>query len=1133
MKKTKTAIILLLTILNHNLIAQATDDAPKSYIGDINKIFTAAPTSNNLMKFEEVPVSYYSGIPNISIPLISIPTINSKVGIDVSLKYHPLNAKPDDRAGETGLGWSLIAGGTISRTVRGGNPDELNRMIAFSSPPKPKYGIYFETNNLNPTGRLLRGESFNLENYSFDAAMGRFDTEYDLYQYNFMNKSGRFYISKDSSGNLVIEKLDKNNDKISVEFDSSGLIGSFAIVDDNGISYIFTGLEKSSKSLLSTKIGLATGAQIVTSGSEMPGYWAAFHLTSIRDQNNVLLATFNYTLAEPVKYSETTAITKRIASNVTYVNTTQSEGSGIQQSPDGSMPGAFETQTTNNSSVTRLLTSITIERKGTIYLNYEKGRLDTNYLEPENMYKLKSIQSNFNGQDPLLYTDKYVFDYSYSDTSYRPKWQSPTTLKKLLLRKVTKVSPANQNQEYTLDYDTTTAELEKDRWGYYKGGGNDGFKADVLHSMIYPTKGKTVFNFGKNDYSHFFSGAGMETVSGHWETHGAKESVNFGAFSPTNKKYFFTVNTAQDVQLHMSLGNLIYYNWTLKVFRKNTDNTFTEVYSFGYMPQACNRPQPPACMVINPNVNGEIISEFDDVKYLAPGIYYASLEGQYLTNLQDDTFDNFDASTTENVFYNEKKRSGGGLRIDNISYFDDSASAIPSKQYMYEYNDITDFQKSSGSLVFPEPAMNAVESFSYRNKLNAPSITYNASFAVETNYNIYPSEKTQGSDVGYRYVTVKQSDKYGNSKGKTVYTFRSPFEFPNIGELTPVFPVLTIPNLDYLRGQQISEKIYDETGRPLSETTTDYTTVEFEKSSGVKIYDNMASNMVAQYYTYSTYQDMVNHLGSGTALTTPYKNFEHFGMTLPAKNKNRSYFYKNGVESSVLTSTDTVYNLDDYPTEVTRSIQGGDTYVSSYKYAKEKNNQRLISANMIGIPLETETKKNGQTKEKTETLYTDPNLLLPSSVQSTGLTGISYTELTYEKYDSNGNLQQYRTKEGYPISIIWGYNNTLPIAKVEGTTYDEAMALIGASDIVSKSDQDIDIPKQNALIAQLDSFRKNNSRYFITTYTYDPLIGVTSITPPSGIREVYLYDTANRLMEIREGSQTGKILKEFKYNYKN
>lgn len=34
------------------------------------------------------------------------------------------------------------------------------------------------------------------------------------------------------------------------------------------------------------------------------------------------------------------------------------------------------------------------------------------------------------------------------------------------------------------------------------------------------------------------------------------------------------------------------------------------------------------------------------------------------------------------------------------------------------------------------------------------------------------------------------------------------------------------------------------------------------------------------------------------------------------------------------------------------------------------------------------------------------------------------------------------------------------------------------------------------------------------------------------IPEVYIYDTANRLKEIREQTNSGKILKEFKYNYK-
>ncbi|MDQ0477483.1 hypothetical protein [Chryseobacterium sp. MDT2-18] len=56
------------------------------------------------------------------------------------------------------------------------------------------------------------------------------------------------------------------------------------------------------------------------------------------------------------------------------------------------------------------------------------------------------------------------------------------------------------------------------------------------------------------------------------------------------------------------------------------------------------------------------------------------------------------------------------------------------------------------------------------------------------------------------------------------------------------------------------------------------------------------------------------------------------------------------------------------------------------------------------------------------------------------------------------------------------------------------------------------------------------SGFQITTYTYDPLIGVRSITPPSGLREYYFYDAANRLKEVRDSN--GNVLKEYQYHYK-
>ncbi|MCJ7932450.1 MAG: hypothetical protein MUW56_02135 [Chryseobacterium sp.] len=196
---------------------------------------------------------------------------------------------------------------------------------------------------------------------------------------------------------------------------------------------------------------------------------------------------------------------------------------------------------------------------------------------------------------------------------------------------------------------------------------------------------------------------------------------------------------------------------------------------------------------------------------------------------------------------------------------------------------------------------------------------------------------------------------------------------------------------------------------------------------------------------------------------------------------------------------------------------------------------------MVGIPLEaTEIKRqnitdvSGKILSRVETKYDNLLMLLPTSVVSYGLqNNTPLTEVTYDKYDSKGNLQQYTTKEGISTVIIWGYNNTQPIAKIENAKLtDIQQSLITA--LVSASDTDAAAVPNNdetALLNAFKNFKNSLSGYQITTYSYDPLIGVRSITPPSGITEYYLYDSANRLEKVVDVN--GKVLKEMKYHYKN
>lgn len=215
---------------------------------------------------------------------------------------------------------------------------------------------------------------------------------------------------------------------------------------------------------------------------------------------------------------------------------------------------------------------------------------------------------------------------------------------------------------------------------------------------------------------------------------------------------------------------------------------------------------------------------------------------------------------------------------------------------------------------------------------------------------------------------------------------------------------------------------------------------------------------------------------------------------------------------------------------------------TTYQYTNEKGNQYLIDKNMVGIPLETTITQNGKVISKTETKYPTSQseadqktngLPLPISVLSSDLETSNKVkeDIVYTKYDDKGNILEYKVDGIVPVTIIWGYQNTLPIAKIEGATYEQVKHLI--TDIIVKSNEDQDESSEIALISSLDEFRKRAelSSYQVTTYTHNPLIGVTSITPPSGVREMYIYDEANRLKQVLD--KAGNIIKEYDYHYGN
>ncbi|HYH55193.1 MAG TPA: hypothetical protein VD772_01195, partial [Anseongella sp.] len=98
------------------------------------EVMAPSPTTSGLGRYGEVPVSLFTGIPEISVPIYEIKT--RQLSLPVSLSYHAAGLRVEEMASWVGLNWSLNAGGVITRTVRGWPDDHYPKGILNNSLPQ-------------------------------------------------------------------------------------------------------------------------------------------------------------------------------------------------------------------------------------------------------------------------------------------------------------------------------------------------------------------------------------------------------------------------------------------------------------------------------------------------------------------------------------------------------------------------------------------------------------------------------------------------------------------------------------------------------------------------------------------------------------------------------------------------------------------------------------------------------------------------------------------------------------------------------------------------------------------------------------------------------------------------------------
>jgi hypothetical protein len=158
-------------------IAQTPDDGQESENFAPN-IIPPSPEAAALGKYGDVPVSKYTGVPDISIPLYTLQSKN--IQVPITLSYHASGIKVEEEASWVGLGWALNAGGVITRSIRGKDDFENETKNGF---------VYSIGEGAIPAS----DNAFEVSTTYIDAVCrGDYDSQPDIFYYNLNGASGRF-----------------------------------------------------------------------------------------------------------------------------------------------------------------------------------------------------------------------------------------------------------------------------------------------------------------------------------------------------------------------------------------------------------------------------------------------------------------------------------------------------------------------------------------------------------------------------------------------------------------------------------------------------------------------------------------------------------------------------------------------------------------------------------------------------------------------------------------------------------------------------------------------------------------------------------------------------------------------------
>lgn len=251
----KKIIFLILLLISITISVKGQDE-----ISAYDRLNMPSANAAVLKSFSEVPVSPFTGKPQISVPIYTIDL--NYIEFPINLSYDASGFKPDVHPSWVGMGWNLNAGGVITREVQGFR-DELYNAASVTGSQLNGLGFYYsykvlsgddwnDIKKITPNGvrdKDSMNEYLNSPNKYYPTYLSRdIDQSQDIFSFNFLGYSGKFFLNhkrewkvrSDQPIKVIFDDADMAviDDQFTISYPT---FTKFTLIDEKGVKYIFGG----------------------------------------------------------------------------------------------------------------------------------------------------------------------------------------------------------------------------------------------------------------------------------------------------------------------------------------------------------------------------------------------------------------------------------------------------------------------------------------------------------------------------------------------------------------------------------------------------------------------------------------------------------------------------------------------------------------------------------------------------------------------------------------------------------------------------------------------------------------------------------------------------------------------------